>query len=486
MKSVFWLRNDNQSETIKVKDMRKMRLEIHLIELLIIFPVLILFMLVACTGIKKESTVKKAPPQSFVVHPQWSRNATIYEVNIRQYTPEGTFKAFSEQIPRLKKMGVDILWLMPINPIGEKNRKGKLGSYYSVRDYKGINPEFGTLDDFKELVKQAHKEGMKVIIDWVANHTSWDNSWITEHPDWYTKDSLGKMVSPYDWSDVADLNYDNKDLRAGMLDAMKYWIREADIDGFRCDVAGMVPTDFWETVRPELDKIKPVFMLAEAEDPLLQIRAFDMSYAWDLHHIMNSIAKGKMNANAIEAYYLKQDTTYPADAYRMLFTSNHDENSWNGTEFERMGEGSVCMAVLTATLPGMPLVYSGQESAFNKRLRFFNKDTIDWKDYRLEPLYNRLFALKHAYQPLWNGKWGGKMERINTSADSSVFAFTREKEGDRVFVLANLSNKVQECKLKGNSFEGKYKEWFLDENAVFEKGATVRLKPWEYKVYVKK
>jgi len=466
--------------------MKKKGLNMILIELLIILPILVLIILVACSGPKKEAPVKKAPPQSFVAHPEWSRNATIYEVNIRQYTPEGTFEAFLEHIPRLKKMGIDILWLMPINPIGEKNRKGTLGSYYSIRDYKGVNPEFGTLDDFKKVVEKAHQEGMKVIIDWVANHTSWDNSWITEHHDWYTKDSLDHMVSPFDWSDVADLNYDNMELWIGMLDALKYWVEETDIDGYRCDVAGMVPLEFWDTARAELDKIKPVFMLAEAEEQPHHTRAFDMSYAWELHHILNSIAKGEMNAMALETYYNKQDTLYPADAYRMLFTSNHDENSWKGTEFERMGEGSICMAVLTATLPGMPLVYNGQESAFNKRLRFFEKDTIDWKDYRLEPFYRKLFALKHAYQPLWNGSWGGRMERISTTADSSVFAFMREKEGDRVFVLANLTGHVQECKLKGTSFTGKYKEWFAEEEATFGKGATVRLKPWEYKVYVGK
>lgn len=455
-------------------------------ELLLILPVILIMILVACSGPKREPPVKKALPRSFVVHPEWSRNATIYEVNIRQYSQEGTFNAFSEQIPRLKKMGIDILWLMPINPIGEKNRKGTLGSYYSVRDYKGINPEFGTLDDFKKLVEKAHQERMKVIIDWVANHTSWDHAWITEHPDWYTKDSLGRMVSPFDWSDVVDLNYDNRELRTGMLDAMKYWVQETGIDGYRCDVAFMVPIDFWETVRAELGKIKPVFMLAEAEGPQYHTRAFDMSYAWELHHLLNSIAQGKKDVRALDSLFIKQDTLYPIDTYRMLFTSNHDENSWNGTEFERMGEGSICMAVLTATLPGMPLVYSGQESAFNRRLRFFDKDTIDWKDYRLGPFYSKLFALKHAYQPLWNGSWGGKMERIKTSADTSVFAFIRQKEGDRIFVLANLSGRVQECKLQGSSFTGNYKEWFLEEKVFFEKGATVRMKPWEYKVYVLK
>lgn len=454
-------------------------------EFLLFLPLILILLLVACHAPKKETPVTKAPPQSDIVHPQWSRNATIYEVNVRQFTPEGTFKAFLEHVPRLKKMGVDILWLMPVNPIGEKNRKGSLGSYYSVRDYKGINPEFGNLDDFKQLVSMAHNEGMKVIIDWVANHSSWDNPWITEHPEWYTRDSLGNMVSPFDWSDVADLNYDNPELRTAMIDAMVYWVREADIDGFRCDVAGMVPVDFWEAARAELDKVKPVFMLAEAEEPQHHIRAFDMSYAWELHHIMNSIAKGEKNANALEAYFHKHDTLYPADAYRMLFTSNHDENSWNGTEFERMGAGSVCMAVLTATLPGMPLVYSGQESAFNRRLRFFDKDTIDWQDYRLEPFYQKLFTLKHSYQPLWNGTWGGKAERIHTSADSLVYAFVREKEGDRVFVVANLTGAVTDCRLKGDAFAGNYKEWFTEEEIILKKGASLRLKPWEYKVFVK-
>jgi len=218
----------------------------------------------------------------------------------------------------------------------------------------------------------------------------------------------------------------------------------------------------------------------------LQIHAFDMTYGWELHHILNEIAKGKQNANAIGTYYEKQDTLYPADAYRMLFTSNHDENSWNGTEFERMGAGSVCMAVLTATLPGMPLIYSGQESAFNKRLRFFDKDTIDWKDYRLDPFYQNLLKLKHSYQPLWNGSWGGKLNRINTSADTSVYVFTREKEGECIFVLANLSGDVKDCKLKGKAFTGTYREWFSEEEKTFKKGSEIRLKPWEYLVYVKK
>jgi len=453
--------------------------------LLVLIPLIAIFIIVSCAPKKKEVR-KPVPPESFVVHPEWSKSANIYEVNIRQYTPEGTFAAFQQHLPRLKELGVKILWLMPVNPVGEKNRKGTLGSYYAVRDYKAVNPEFGTMDDFKQLVSKAHELGFKIILDWVANHTAWDNPWITEHPEWYTVDSLGKLVSPFDWTDVADLNYENKVLWDEMISALKFWITEADVDGYRCDVAGMVPNEFWERARKELDEMKPVFMLAEAEQPDHHIRAFDMSYAWELHHIYNSIAKGEKNAMDIVKYFAKQDTVFPADAYRMNFITNHDENSWKGTEKTRLRDAVNTMAVLTFTLPGMPLVYSGQESAFNERLKFFEKDTIDWKDYRLEPFYSKLFALKHAYQPLWNGSWGGRLERIPTSADSLVFAFIREKEGDRIFVLTNLTGKVQESKLKGDTFAGRYKEWFTEEEATYEKGAIVRLKPWEYKVYILK
>jgi glycosidase len=467
--------------------MKIMKITTYLIipELLLILPVILFLSLVACNSPEKEAPAAKDLPGSYVVHPEWSRNANIYEVNIRQYTPEGTFEAFLEHIPRLRKMGVDILWLMPVNPVGVKNRKGNLGSYYSISDYKGINKEFGTLDDFKKIVQKAHQEGMKVIIDWVANHTSWDHAWLTEHPDWYKKDTLGNIVSPYDWTDVAPLDFNNKAVWAGMLDAMNYWIRETDIDGFRCDVAWSVPVEFWDYARAELDKTRKVFMLAEAEGPQYHTKAFDMTYAWKLHHLLNSIAQGKKDVRALDTLLSVEDTLYPADAYRMLFTSNHDENSWKGTEFERMGAGSVCMAVLTTTLPGMPLIYSGQESAFNQRLRFFEKDTIEWKDYRLEPFYKKLFDLKHAYQPLWNGSWGGRFKRINTSADTSVLAFIREKEGDRVFVLANLTGDVKDCQLKGEGFIGNYREWFTEEEISLKKGDAVRMKPWEYKVFVK-
>lgn len=463
-----------------------MSLERIVTELLAILPLLVLIPIASCTGPKKESPAARKAPESFVRHPEWSRNANIYEVNIRQFTPEGTLNAFAEHLPRLQKMGVDILWLMPVNSIGVKNRKGTLGSYYSIRDYKAVNPEFGTMEDLKHLVQKAHDGGMYVILDWVANHTSWDHPWITEHPEWYTSDSLGNMVSPYDWTDVVQLNFDNKDLWQGMLDAMKFWISEADVDGFRCDVAGMVPVEFWNMVRQELDRMKPVFMLAEAEEVVHHEKAFDMSYAWELHHIMNDIAKGKKNALDLETYFLKQDTLFPADAYRMTFTSNHDENSWKGSEYERMGPAVLCMAVLAHTLPGMPLIYTGQESAFTRRLEFFEKDTVDWKSYDLAPFYNALLALKHRNQAIWNGSYGGELERIPSGSDSTVFAFVREMEGDKVFVVTNLSAKVQEARFQGTRFTGTYTDLFMKEEAVFGKKAILRLKPWEYRIYVRK
>ena len=433
---------------------------------------------------QKPKKAEKNLPESDVVHPKWSKNANIYEVNVRQFTPEGTFAAFEDHMPRLKEMGVDILWLMPIHPVGEKNRKGELGSYYSVKDYKGVNPEFGTLDDLKSLVKKAHEMGMYVIIDWVANHTAWDHQWMEDHPEWYTIDSNGNFVAPFDWTDVADLNFENKELWAAMTDALKYWVTEADIDGYRCDVAAMVPVEFWNQARVELDKIKPVFMLAEAEEPGLHTHAFDMTYAWELHHIMNSIAKGEMDANALQKYFQKADTLYPKNAYRMAFTSNHDENSWNGTEFERMGDGHKVFAVLSATLPGMPLIYSGQEAALDKRLAFFSKDTIDWKDYPYEDFYKSILQLKKEQKPLWNGNFGSKQQRIKTTKNKLVYAFMRVKKEEKVIVLTNLSDKELEIELMGSGYEGTYKSYFDGHEVILKGKDKFTLGPWGYRVFV--
>ena len=421
--------------------------------------------------------------KSYVEHVDWSKNATIYEVNVRQYTPEGTFNAFAEYLPKLKNMGIDILWLMPINSVGEKNRKGTLGSYYSVKDFKAVNPEFGTLDDLKSLVNKAHEMGMHVIVDWVANHAAWDNVLVESHPEFFTKDSLGNYIPPVaDWSDVIDFNYDNKELWDYMIGVLKYWVEQADIDGYRCDVAGMVPTEFWNRARKELDEIKPVFMLAEWESPELHEHAFDMTYAWDLHHLMNDIAKGKKNSKDLDKYWKEEHKKFPDNAYRMIFTTNHDENSWNGTVFERMGDAAEAMLVLAATVEGMPLVYSGQEAELNKRLEFFEKNEIEWKEHKFYDIYKKLFELKHYNKSLWNGKYGGKLEDIENGNDSNVYSFMREKDGDRVVVIINLSADSQTVKLNNRKLVGTYKNMITGNPVSLNGSDELNLAPWSYKV----
>lgn len=407
------------------------------------------------TAIAADLPASNAAPMQ---HVGWSHNANIYEVNIRQYTPEGTFKAFLPHLQRLKSMGVDIIWLMPIQPIGQKNRKGTLGSYYAVRDYTAVNPEFGTLDDLKQLVKQAHGLGMHVIIDWVANHTAFDNPWTTAHKDWYLHDEKGEIypVTYTDggqtehWTDVTGLDYNNRGLWKGMTDAMLYWVREADVDGFRCDVAGKVPTPFWNQARDALDRVKPVFMLAEADKPELHEHAFDMTYGWDTKDIFKNIAKGKADARTLTAFIEHPPKAFPPGAYRMRFTSNHDENSWAGSDKELYGPAFKAMAVLAATLPDMPLIYGGQESGLDKRIEFFEKDPIQWKTYQYAPFYAKLLKLKHANAALWNGQYGGPVEVLGTGNDK-VFAFRRAKDGNTVTVAVNLSGAPQRYTLAGQS-----------------------------------
>ncbi len=446
-----------------------------------LFPALFI-LLIILTGCKSSDRGDTAP-ESRVVHPEWSLSANIYEVNVRQFTDDGTLRSFLRHVPRLRRMGVDILWFMPIQPIGEENRKGPLGSYYSIKDYKEVNPEFGTFDDFLTVVSLAHDLGMKVILDWVANHTAWDHAWVTRHPEWYAKDKNGNMFYPADWEDVVQLDYNNKEMRAAMLDAMKFWVTQADIDGFRCDVAAMVPTDFWDNARKELDKIKPVFMLAEADEAELLINAFDMDYGWKLHHITNDIARKKANANDIQLYFDELEKRFPRGAYRMNFTSNHDENSWNGTVFERYGDGAQAFAVLMATLPGMPLIYTGQEAALDKRLEFFDRDPVDWKDLQLKDFYRTLNLLKRNNSALWNGDFGGALQRIATTDNEAVYAFTRTKDDNVVMVVLNLTDQPVEIELTGDDYAGTYVNVFTREKISFTGNNKMDLAPWDYYVY---
>jgi glycosidase len=417
--------------------------------------------------------------------PDWAHNATIYEINVRQFSADGKFSSVTKQLPRLKAMGIDIIWLMPIHPIGVKNRKGSLGSYYAVKDYQKVNEEFGDLNDFKFLVKEAHKLGMHVIIDWVANHSSPDNVWIEQGSlDWYTLDSTGNVQPTIgtDWWDVADLNYENPTMRKEMISSMKYWLTEADIDGFRCDVAGWVPLDFWMEARTELQTVKPIFMLAEAEEVPLH-DAFEMTYGWNFHHIMNKIAKGESDATAIREYLA--NNKYPANAYRMNFTSNHDENSWNGTEMERMGDARFAMAVLASTIEGMPLVYNGQETSLDRRLKFFDKDSIDWKKMDMVSFYTKLLTLHQTNPALWVRDGSNQARIIQTKNAKDQLVFIREYDKHQVITILNLSNKKTEVSFDSSSILGEYTDLFTGKMKSLKSTNKVSLDPWGYQVFYK-
>lgn len=444
---------------------------------------------IALFSCKKAETSHRYEPKEFVElkHPEWSKNATIYEVNVRQYTPEGTFKAFEAHLPRLKKMGVDIVWLMPIHPIGVEKRKGSLGSYYSVKDYYGINPEFGTKADFKHLVDQIHKMGMHIIVDWVANHSSWDNELAQDHPDWYTKTEEGQFQPTpwYDWDDVIDFDYNQPGLREYMTQALVYWVKDFDIDGYRCDTAGFIPTDFWDNARAEMDAVKPVFMLAEWESRDLHQKAFDMTYSWTLFDKMTAVTRDHKPLGGLIEYMAHDVSTFPRDGYRMTFTDNHDMNSWNHNMVYNFGDGLKASMVLCGTINGMPLVYGGQEAGLNRSLKFFDKDLIDWKSLPYEELITQIFDLKHQNKALWNGKDGGVMVRIYNDKPEQVLSFSRKKDNNQVIAIINYSTQPAQVTLKSAHQKGLYKEWFSGQNTELKGDDQFSLQPWQYVVLVR-
>jgi len=429
-------------------------------------------------------------------------NAVIYEANIRQYSDEGTFEVFTRDIPKLKELGVKIIWLMPVYPISKKKRKATpelmadqiedpverekyLGSYYAVSDYQAINPEFGSLEDFRKLVRTAHEQGLYVILDWVPNHTGWDHIWISEHPEFYTRNGQGEITDPLNadgtpvgWSDVADLNYDNPELRRAMTDAMLYWLREEGVDGFRCDMAGMVPLDFWKEAIPELRAVKSIFMLAEWEDPAYTAPGlFEMAYGWEVHHLLNAIAKGEKNVYDFDAYMERYFDKWPTEAMLMNFVTNHDENSWAGSVPERMKEAAPAMTALTYCMPGMPLIYSGQEYGLDFRLKFFEKDQIPRDKGATWELLKKLGEAKDKHIALNGGKRAAEYNRIQTSDNQHILAFSRQKEGSALRYLANMSGTSRNFTV---DISGPFKDLISGQLIDFKEGGENSLEAWEF------
>ncbi|HEY0414120.1 MAG TPA: alpha-amylase family glycosyl hydrolase [Allosphingosinicella sp.] len=421
---------------------------------------------------------------SGVKHPEWAKNAVIYQLNTRQFTPEGNLRAAEKQLPRLKSLGADIIWLMPLHPIGMTNRKGTLGSPYSVRDYASVNPELGAMADVKSFVRTAHRLGLHVILDWVANHSAWDNPLVTRHPDWYERDWKGNFrPTPWwDWSDIIDFDYRQTGLRRYMAGAMLHWVREADVDGFRADVAAYVPIDFWERVRADLDRVKPVFMLAEAQTRDLHIHAFDATYAWGWYEAVANIAQSKADVGALFGYYSENESAWPAGAMRMAYVENHDQNAWHGTQFEVFGPALTDAIVLSVVGEGIPLIYNGQEAGNPKRLAFFERDPIAWRDHPIGALYKRLFALKHRNRALWNAPWGARMIGIVNSAPSKVFSFVRRKGEARVFAVINFSADPQKVTFKDRLADGRYRDFDGGATVAVDASTEMTLAPWSYRV----
>ena len=423
-------------------------------------------------------------------HPKWAYDATIYELNTRQATPEGTFQAAEALLPELRQNGIDIIWVMPCQPIGVITRKGSLGSYYSIIDYCQINPEFGTRADFEHFLAEAHKQGFKVILDWVANHTAPDSEW-TKNEGWHYRDSLGNLMVQYDWTDISKLNYDNQDMRNEMLKAMHWWMDSIGIDGFRCDVAGEVPTDFWNWAMGDLRKTHPdMFTLAEDEDKADELTesAFDMYYGWSLHHVMNEVAQGKKGVEAIWENFETRANAIRPEAIRMNFITNHDENSWNGTEFERMGDAVNLFAAFCYVIPGMPMIYTGQLSGNHHRLEFFEKDLIDAdEEFAKADLYCKLNALRERNKALFSPEVGAPLRRL-AADNEAIFACARVKEGkyctNAVIAVMNMSGEEQTVTVELAELAGTYKCLCGKEHQL-EAAQSFTLKPWQFKIFEK-
>lgn len=419
------------------------------------------------------------------LHPEWSLNSNIYEVNVRQYTSEGTFEAFSKHMPRLRDMGVEILWFMPITPISLKDRKGTLGSYYAVQNYMQINPEFGSIKEFRDLVAAAHDLGFKVIIDWVANHTGNDNVWIEAHPDFFCYDEhTSQIIHPHGWEDVSKLNFENNHMQKAMIKAMEFWITSTDIDGFRCDMAHLVTLEFWKKAKHELNKTKTgLFWLAECEEASYH-QVFDATYTWKWMHKTEEFIKNDLSLEILFDVLMQYDFYFPKDALRTFFTSNHDENSWNGSEHEKYGNAARLFAVFSCTWNSIPMIYSGQELPNYKRLKFFDKDQIEWgENYLLHDFYKILLWLRKTNKALTAGDSNVITNKISTNRDDKIFAFLKSNNDEAILVVLNFSNEFITADLK--NIDGIFQNVFNPENKFSKTNPGLPVEPWGYYVFTK-
>ena len=417
-----------------------------------------------------------------MIHPEWSRKALLYEMNVRQLTPAGTLRAAQRRLKGLRELGVDAVWLMPIYPIGHEGRKGSLGSYYSISDYCAVNPEMGTMADLDNFIRAAHRLGMKVLLDWVANHTARDHRWIKEHPDRYEWENGAPKV-PCDWTDTAKLNYANHAVWEAQVEAMKFWLTEHAVDGFRCDMAMLVPTEFWNYTATELRKVKEdLFLLCEAEQRDLTEQAFDAHYGWQLHHLMNDVAQGKCRVTALRDYLYRDLGEYPADTMRLSFTSNHDENSWSGTEFSRMGLAHEALSLFTFVAPrSLPLIYTGQEIGYDHVFVFFDRDPI--RKYAFNEhteRYTKLARLHRENRALWAGE--GSWVEIRNNAEDCLMILVRETADNRVIAVMNLSPYTIQAEYNTGIYAGRYTDFMAEQSYELPTAVSEIMAPWSYRV----
>jgi len=418
----------------------------------------------------------------------WVHQTNVYEVNLRQFTPEGSLIAFMRHMPRLKEMGVHTLWFMPVTPISMYKRKGTLGSYYACSDYRSFNPEFGTLHEFKALVQLAHEMDMKVIIDWVANHTGADHIWIAEHPEFYHQNEQGEFFDKNGWDDVYDLNYEYQPLRDEMIESMKFWIRETNIDGFRCDMAMLTPVDFWKEARTKVDAVKKLFWLAECDqwNEPAYLEVFDAAYTWKWMHVTQDYYQRSFPIHTLVDTLYGYNGLKPRNAIKAWFTSNHDENSWNGTEYEKYGQMAKPLAVFSCTWNGIPLLYNGQELPNHKRLSFFEKDPIGWNQYcELHDFYKKLLELHHSHPALMAGTDKVNTFFIGTDHQDKVIAYLRRNGMAEVLVVLNLSPYPLTINIYDQDVNGNYHDLFSETSWNPGEQRSIELGSWGYLVAVK-